>query len=686
VRLPARLRESMRERLARLAPLARDAAVVAASLGPTFTVTALGTMLGTSAAGTLTAVEEVASAELFREQGERLAFWHDITRDSVRGCVPVSARRALDRQAADVLMAEGALPVEVALQLAASAEPGDEEAIATLRSAAQDISETDPGSAADLGRRALELAPARYLHRGELAGETTVWLHAAGRIEEAQGFADGVLRSTLSPEQEAEVRLSIAGLLALLPDLRVENGRKALALPGLSPALRDRHLARLVWNLFVAGRYDETAESLPDARREIDSDCPPSVRFALDLVQSGLEHVDGQLETALATLEAALATGLGDGNGAREPAVRMWRLALLFLVDRADESVAGTAEAIAEAQRNRQAEALNIYEIWRGRLALAAGQPMDALAVLDARLPVDVADTVGVIHAAGVVALGRSAIHVADGEMLHRATELARRMVRGSTPGVQRLTGWFLAQRAMAEGDPTEAHAWLCVAGERERLQILRLLQASPTDEVDLVRIALAAGDAELATHAVDTARRRAESNPGLATVGGAAAHARGLAERSRSELRRAVSLLEHGPRPLALASALEDLGVTEREDRDASIAALDRALVLWNDAGAEWDARRVRRRLRALGVRRRLVSVDRPQTGWAALTDAEAAVARLVAEGLTNRQVAERLFVSSHTISSHLRRVFAKLEISSRVDLARLAVSNDRRTNPSIV
>ena len=54
-------------------------------------------------------------------------------------------------------------------------------------------------------------------------------------------------------------------------------------------------------------------------------------------------------------------------------------------------------------------------------------------------------------------------------------------------------------------------------------------------------------------------------------------------------------------------------------------------------------------------------------------MTTSELAVARLVASGLTNREVADRLFVSPHTVNSHLRHVFTKLGINSRVELARL-------------
>jgi DNA-binding CsgD family transcriptional regulator len=107
-------------------------------------------------------------------------------------------------------------------------------------------------------------------------------------------------------------------------------------------------------------------------------------------------------------------------------------------------------------------------------------------------------------------------------------------------------------------------------------------------------------------------------------------------------------------------------------------LVALDGVLVLWAEAGAGWDASRVRSRLRDHGVRRRIVARERPAAGWDAITDSELAVARLVAEGLTNREVAERLFVSPHTVSSHLRSVFVKLDINSRLALARIAAEHD--------
>jgi DNA-binding CsgD family transcriptional regulator len=85
-----------------------------------------------------------------------------------------------------------------------------------------------------------------------------------------------------------------------------------------------------------------------------------------------------------------------------------------------------------------------------------------------------------------------------------------------------------------------------------------------------------------------------------------------------------------------------------------------------------------VARRLRDHGVRRPSASPQRPATGWDSLTESELRVVRVVGAGATNREAADELFLSPHTVSSHLRHAFVKLEIRSRVELARLAVAHD--------
>jgi DNA-binding CsgD family transcriptional regulator len=65
----------------------------------------------------------------------------------------------------------------------------------------------------------------------------------------------------------------------------------------------------------------------------------------------------------------------------------------------------------------------------------------------------------------------------------------------------------------------------------------------------------------------------------------------------------------------------------------------------------------------------------NRPMLGLAGLTDTERTIADLVAQGLTNRQVAERVFVSRHTVDFHLRSIFRKVDVTSRIELTRQIV-----------
>ena len=233
-KIPHRVASGTRQRLERLSPEARQLATVAASLGRRFSLTDVGTMLDAPATALLAPLEELLNAGILVERDRHLGFVHDLTHDGIRASIPATARRALDRQAAHVLLAGGALPVEVAMQIAASAEPGDDAAITTLLRAAETLASTNPRAAADLGRQALALAPSNHPLRGRLVAGTAVWLHAAALPEEARTFADTALRTVLSGTQEAEVRLSIAGMFSISPDDRADASRAALALADLN--------------------------------------------------------------------------------------------------------------------------------------------------------------------------------------------------------------------------------------------------------------------------------------------------------------------------------------------------------------------------------------------------------------------------------------------------------------------
>lgn len=93
-------------------------------------------------------------------------------------------------------------------------------------------------------------------------------------------------------------------------------------------------------------------------------------------------------------------------------------------------------------------------------------------------------------------------------------------------------------------------------------------------------------------------------------------------------------------------------------------------------------DVNRMRARLRTDGIARRAQRGRvRATTGWGSLTTAELRVAELVAGRLSNPEIAERLFLSRHTVESHLKHIYRKLSLSSRLELAKLATQHTDRT-----
>jgi DNA-binding CsgD family transcriptional regulator len=503
-------------------------------------------------------------------------------------------------------------------------------------------------------------------------------------MEEAKAFADNAMRDVLPVAQEAEVRLGIAGMWLVSPDVRVHASREALKLPGLPGHLRVEHMARLAYYLVPGGRTEEAQAALSEAvaaggRRD------RVARFPLALSEGGLQYVGGHFTRALELFEAILRDGFADAHGLDELLTRLWRANALVALDREEDGLRAVDGLIAESLKRGFSFFLHVAEMTRGHLLLQLGRLDDAGVVLNGRFDPHGPPVVNVVDATGVVALGRLALHTGDGRQLRQTSEIATTMLNESTPGVRRHAAWLLSLQATADGDPRQAHEWLCAMGEPGRSRVLSRLWSDFADEAQMVRMALAVGDRELAESAVADANRRAELSPGVRSLAAAAAHASGLLNEDTGELSEAVSLFKPTPRSLALAAAYEDLGLAHPQHgtADSGIDALTQALVLFARAGATRDAARLRGRLRELGIRRRVATAEKPSKGWAAMTKAELAVAELVADGLTNREIGERLFVSPHTVSTHLRQVFAKLEVKSRVDLTRLATERNVRQTP---
>jgi len=676
--VPARLRQSMRVRLGYRSPAAQQLAGVAAVLGRRFTHDQLAVMLERSATALLAPVEELLGAGLIMEDGQHLAFRHDLIREAVLETLPASSRRALQRRAVDVFLAEGAPPVEVARQLADSADPGDHAAVSLLSRAAEALRMMDSAAAADLAVKALELAAPDDAMRGPLVAQAAILLFAAGRPGEGQALAQGALHELLPAGQQGEICLAISEMLSIPADVREQTCRWALQLEGLPELMRLRLAVRLAYTITHVGKLAEARRILDDVEPQLAAADDPAAASTFEQARLSLALMDDRFADALEE-----ARGSRPGSPARAhlrahstDAVIIESLAQL---DDFDAALQLAETCIAAAQRHDQFWIERSLEYQRGRIWAAAGRLDDAAAALEGVSPTLEPYQVGNATDAAVLAtLGRTALHTGNRRQSEMCAGIARLTMSRLSTEPRQHAAWLLALQQMAAGDAAGARAVL-IEGRHPIMPVLPRLLIDPADPPQLVRIALACGDDQLAAEAVAIAERRCQRNPGVASLDAIAAHARGLRDGDTAELARAVQRFAHSPRRLALASAVEDLGrLLVRDGRMAEgIGQLNQALELYAGMGATWDATRVRGRLRQLGIRRNLQQ-SRPTQGWAGLTDSELAVVRLVAAGQTNSQVAAELYLSPNTISSHLRHVFTKLGIRSRIELVRAFVSHE--------
>src|ERR1700733_7389329 len=192
-------------------------------------------------------------------------------------------------------------------------------------------------------------------------------------------------------------------------------------------------------------------------------------------------------------------------------------------------------------------------------------------------------------------------------------------------------------------------------------------------------RVASAAGDAGLRARVLRATDLLEREDPAIPLFTGVAGHARGILEPDAQALLAAADVLQSSSRPLLYAAAAEDAGaeLAHADRGDEAVHQLNAAFDTYMGHEAVADARRVGRQLRRLGVQRRIVS-PRIKTGWDSLTDSELTVINLIAQGVTNRDVADQLHLSLHTVKTHLHNAFAKLGINSRAQLTQLMRETD--------
>jgi DNA-binding CsgD family transcriptional regulator len=669
--LPRRLGAGMQQRLDHLSAGAGEVVRVAAVLPDRFSAGLLAAMLERQPSSLMSVVEEAVCADLLVEDGEQLRFRHDLLREATRQSLPQSLRRAMERQSASVMLSLGAAPAEVATQLARSAEPGDTEAIGALRQAAQSVGLSDASSAADLSKRALELLPTDDADHGPLAAETVELLNRASRYEEAEELAVAALSEMASPQEEAEIRLRLATLNKHSTQRRVEENRRALQLNDISEVTRARHLAWLAYNLMFQKQGGQQRAAANEAVAAAAATGDLESKIVANLTLALLDCGEGYAGRAVRRLEEiCVLARTSDATAAHDLAAMHYSL-LLAVVGRLDDAAARVADGIEQARREGNAMALAIWATDDGVVHLSAGRLSAARAAIES-LPPPQRTAVSEPDMMRMVILTEVAARTDDRTLLQQMIHDARDAYSIGSSAVRRGAANVLALAAWQRDDVHDAMRWL--GGDITLFQTPIWPQV--LDRVIFTaRVASAAGDAGLRARVLQATDLLERERPAIALFTGVAGYARGILERDVEALLAAAELLRASSRPLFYAAAAEDAGaeLARTDHPDEAVDQLNAAFDTYLEHEALADARRVGRELRRLGVERRIVSQPRAKTGWDSLTDSELKVVNLIAQGVTNRDVATQLHLSLHTVKNHVHNAFAKLGINSRAQLAPL-------------
>ena len=656
-------------RLAALTPETRSLLRLAAVLGDRFDADELAAALGRRPAALADSLDEAHRAGLLDETSDgRLAFRHGLIRRALAAELSTSLQSALHRQFAEALAERGAAFETVAGHLRRSAGPAGPWVGRWLARLPEGVLRTNPVVAADVLGAALDSPVLADGVRATLAARLIRVLTALGREERADDLALGLLRDSTDPGHRGVAWIARIAIAARREDLdqALAMIAEALADPLPRPGFRAQVRARESAILLRRGDPERSRQLAGRALREAEAAGDP---VAAGYARQMLAHLDRDPVLALAHLDAALA-GLG-ADDAPDLRVRLLnnRLAALNNLGRAVEFEIAARQVpdlisrvgAARAASPLLAAAMGCYDFGRWDAAL------DYLARMPAELPAALR-----IGHHGLAAL----MHAHREEWTPAERHLAEGLRIPIGSGDVRIWSGYLvaadAMRAVTDGDLRRAgdllSTWLDPNAEFENRE--RYMWLPP-----LARIARVLGDRDLERTVVAATEQDAKVPQALAMQRAAAQLCRAQISDDPEALQRVAAVYEQHGWLLMRAFAIEEAAA-----RFAAAGRIDEARAAFNDAvrgyaglGATWDVRRVDARLRPLGIRRGSRTLDqRPESGWAALTDAERRVAELVAMGRSNPDVASELFLSPRTVQTHVSRILRKLGYTSRMDLVR--------------
>ena len=669
-----RLAAAVLVRIGRIGPSAPAFAQAVAALGERANIAQAAELARIDPAEGRSLARHLVDAEIL-EGIEPPRFVHPLVQSAIYEEIPASDRATLHARAAEQLARAGADPESIAAHLLAADPADDTEAVTALRAAAATaLSRGAPDVAARYLRRALAEPPGDD-DQIPIIGELGV---AASLDGDPEGLDH--LRMATAQAESGPLRADLALRLAnaLIPRGEIEEAASAIqdAIAEVPDSEHERLLTleatHATLSHWAQSTYATSGRRLESLIGSAGADSR-SGRMLLAALSYRQMVNGGPASDALALASAAVEGGLLTDERTDHGSV-CDAISVPVFTERSDLAARYCAAALAEARaRGRVAEVV-LALAWgaflayrRGRIASAEAQAREALAT--AELGTFATGTV-MFNAACL-----SACLVEQGKLEEAQEALDNAGSRGAVP--ENVMGLYLL---LAQGGV------LLAGGNAEAaVSVLRAVTDRARGWMDQTflsphRSLLAFGLAQLGE--VEDARQLAAEELELArawgtpSVIGAAQRVAGLVadrEPGIELLREAVATLEGSEAKLEHAHALVDLGAALRRagKRTEGREHLAQGLELADECAATALVDVAETELRAAGARPR----RRTLSGVGSLTPSERRVAEMATEGMTNKEIAQALFVTLRTVETHLSHTYAKLEISSRDQLSEALV-----------
>ena len=691
--VPPAVADALAEELTLLSDRARLVLEGAAVAGDPFEPELAAAAAATSEASALEAIDELLKLDLVRQTDvpRRFRFRHPLVRRTVYESAPGGWRLGAHERSSETLAARGAAATERAHHVERCARQGDATAVATLREAGEAAVQRAPASAATWFGAALRLMPgdAPAYERVELLLSRARVLVATGQFDAGHSTLLESIRLVPAESVGLRVRLTTAcaGVEHLLGRPEHAHDRLATAVAGLSdPSSPEAAtlMIELAMDGFFRMDYDRMrawSERAVDTARPL-GDRPLTAAAVAALTFAGAAS-GKTAEAESRRAEAAILVGdLDDGDLAIRLDAAIHLAGAELYIDRYADAEDHAQRALAVARATMQSEFIPLADSILGQVKLLRGQLAEAARHLDS--VIEGARLSGNVQALAGNLVNRSLTALAAGDLeiaLSTAEENAD-LTRGLDQSLICGAGVALASVLLESGDPERAVDVLVASSGGDELLFIpgvwrpRSLELLTRCWLALGRRSDAAGaaaGAEAMAAELHLRMAQAMADRAAAAVALEGGEPGAAAERA---LAAAVAADHIGaPVEAALSRTLAGRALAQARQPGRAVTELQRAAAALHAAGALRYRAEAERELRRLGhhVHRRTRAGKPDGVGIETLTERECQVARLIVDRKTNPEIAAELFLSQKTIETHIRNMFRKLGVDSRVEIARV-------------